>query len=422
LILHSKRFIRLFLIFLFAFSQISADVYRREIPPYANIDVSKNKIFVPGGDSTRLDNVFRKIDSIYSLGYGRVNILHIGGSHVQAGTFTDRIRKNLDILNNGLQPPRGFVFPYSAAHTNNPASYSVSYTGAWEGVRNVSRNRSTPLGLSGIAAYTSDPQASVCIRLNSDSTESRWHFNHLSLIGSTLDGISTVKPVLTSLSDTTLTAETDSTSNVCRFALPYDADSFTIAFEQTDSMPSTFVLRGFITDADEAGIVYNAIGVNGASLKSYLDCEYFEDDLKLIAPDLVVFGIGINDAAGKYFTEDAFINNYNDLINRILNINPNCAFIFITNNDSFRKISRRKYAVNQRGETVRQAFYELARQHKGGVWDQFSIMGGLGSMKKWEQAGLAQHDKVHFTSQGYKLLGDLFYNALADYWLKEVEK
>ena len=40
-------------------------------------------------------------------------------------------------------------------------------------------------------------------------------------------------------------------------------------------------------------------------------------------------------------------------------------------------------------------------------------MGGLKSMEKWQHAGLAQRDKVHFTRAGYLLVGDLFYDAFS---------
>jgi len=61
----------------------------------------------------------------------------------------------------------------------------------------------------------------------------------------------------------------------------------------------------------------------------------------------------------------------------------------------------------------------LAKDHQGGVWDLFSLMGGLSSMRKWQTAGLAQSDKVHFTREGYQLIGDMFYNALVDYYKTE---
>jgi lysophospholipase L1-like esterase len=42
-------------------------------------------------------------------------------------------------------------------------------------------------------------------------------------------------------------------------------------------------------------------------------------------------------------------------------------------------------------------------------------------MQDWEKAGLAQKDKVHFTSIGYQLLGDLLYNALISRYIEHVK-
>jgi len=67
---------------------------------------------------------------------------------------------------------------------------------------------------------------------------------------------------------------------------------------------------------------------------------------------------------------------------------------------------------------AQKAFLSLGKYYKTGIWDLFTFMGGLTSMKKWEQDGLAQKDKVHFTPQGYRLLGDLLYNALFDEYIK----
>ena len=68
--------------------------------------------------------------------------------------------------------------------------------------------------------------------------------------------------------------------------------------------------------------------------------------------------------------------------------------------------------INGLRDDVEQAFIELAKKYDAAVWDQFDVMGGLHSMRDWEKAGLAKKDKVHFTNEGYQLLGDLLYNAL----------
>ena len=92
--------------------------------------------------------------------------------------------------------------------------------------------------------------------------------------------------------------------------------------------------------------------------------------------------------------------------------NPDCAFVFITNNDSYRKTGRRRYSVNTNGELAREVFYRLAREVDGAVWDQFEVMGGLRSMDKWRINKLAQTDRVHFTAAGYRQVGNLFADAL----------
>ena len=132
----------------------------------------------------------------------------------------------------------------------------------------------------------------------------------------------------------------------------------------------------------------------------------------MLHPDMVIFGIGINDAHTSDFDTVTFKNNYLQLCDSIRSVNPDCAFIFITNNDCYRRTGRRRYEVNRNGPLVRDVCYRLAALTGGAVWDQFDIMGGLKSMEKWQAAGLAQRDKIHFTRAGYLLLGDMLYEAL----------
>ena len=145
---------------------------------------------------------------------------------------------------------------------------------------------------------------------------------------------------------------------------------------------------------------------------SYLSCLDFARDLDKVQPDLVIFGIGVNDAAADDFSPTAFIRDYSQLISIIKQKSPHCALLFITNNDTYKKVRRNNYRCNANGETAEQAFIDLGRRHNAGVWDQFHIMGGLGSMKLWQNEKLAQNDKIHFTQKGYAILGDLLYNAL----------
>lgn len=394
--------------------QTEAEFREIDVPLYDFMNYNYKNIQVPGKDSMRLNNFFQKIDTLIKLGEGKINILHIGGSHVQADFFSHQVRQNLDAINAEFRTSRGFVFPFSVAKTNNPANYKVTYSGEWKVVRNVQRNREIPLGMGGIAVYTNDPSAQINVSLNTDQFL-RWDFDQLRLLGYTIDGSDKVVPVLYSDHDT-IEGNLDLISKTYLFNLPLPDYSFCIGFIQKDTIPHTFVVNGFIPEKETPGIVYHAIGVNGASVPSYLGSENFEEELHLLNPDLIIFAIGINDAFSKDFSEEIFRQNYDELIAKIERVNPHCAYIFITNNDAYKKISRRKYAVNRNGSVAKRAFYKLAEEHQGGVWDLFSLMGGLGSMRTWQKADLAKVDKVHFKKKGYLLIGDMFYNALIDYY------
>jgi hypothetical protein len=384
------------------------------IPQYAFINYDCNLIRIPGGDSTRINYFFHKIDTLIMEGKGRINILHIGGSHVQADMFSHQVRRNLDAINAKFRSPRGFIFPFAVAKTNNPSNYTVTYSGEWNAARNVQRERTIPLGMGGIAVYTRDPHARINISLNTNE-DLRWDFSRLRLLGYTIDNTETVRPVLYYNNDT-IEGKLDLITHTYIFEMPQPDYAFSIGFIQEETTPHTFVVNGFIPEKDTPGIVYHAIGVNGAAVPSYLGSEHFEDELPLLNPDLIIFAIGINDANSSNFSEETFYQNYNKLIEKIERVSPDCAFIFITNNDSYKKISKKKSEVNMNGLIARDVFYRLSKEYQGGVWDLFEIMGGLYSVKEWQKALLAAPDKVHFTRTGYVLIGDMFYNALINYY------
>jgi Lysophospholipase L1 and related esterases len=385
-----------------------------DLTDYPFISKKKNVIRFPGKDSTAFYRFFEKVDDFVATGSGQINVLHIGGSHVQADMFSHQVRMHLDLINHPYQSGRGFIFPFTVAKTNNPANYKVAYSGKWSSASNVQRNREMSLGMGGIAVYTNDPEAAIYVNLNpGDSITKRWTFNRLRLLGYPEDDEAPIRPVLY-YNGASYDSFYDLVTETYIFDLPFEADCFEIGFVSEDSDRHIFIVNGFIPEKDTPGITYHAIGVNGASTVSYLNSEFFEKELAIIAPDLVIFGIGINDAAGKDFDTSVFRANYNELIRRIKTASPQCAFLFITNNDSYKKVSRKKYQVNRNGLLAQEAFYELAVENQGGVWDLFEIMGGLSSMQQWEKAGLAQRDKIHFNRAGYELLGDLLFNAIVE--------
>ncbi len=143
-------------------------------------------------------------------------------------------------------------------------------------------------------------------------------------------------------------------------------------------------------------------------------CELWEQDLRRVMPDLVIFSIGINDIQGADFDAARFKEHYRELIRSVRRVNPYCAILFSGINDSWRRKD-----VNSHTEEAEKAFRELAKECAGVFWDWYKVMGGYGSIARWQEAGLAQPDKIHMTPAGYKLVADLMFDAILDSYSKK---
>ena len=180
-----KKYIVILLLFPLT---LCAQPLLKELPAYPFIDYSKNKLLFPGGHDLQ-SAFYQKLDSLILFAQGNINIVHIGGSHVQADLFSNRMRQNLIHMLPALDADRGTLFPYRVARTNNPSNYLVSYQGKWEKNQNSKYKTDIPLGITGWAVVTDDPQAHIKIKLNRDSSQF-WQYNQIKLIAtSTIDSI-----------------------------------------------------------------------------------------------------------------------------------------------------------------------------------------------------------------------------------------
>lgn len=375
-------------------------VSARRYPRYPFVRPELNTLQTPGGKAPELYHFYRKLDTLLATGGGDVRILQVGGSHVQGGSMSDRLRRHFLSLRYGIDGGRGLVFPFSAARTNTPVSYNSSYVGNWESV-NCLKPGDEPLGLTGMAVTARDTSARAFIDLalrERQLLQQRYTFNRVDILG---DG--TLEPVL-------LLGDKDTLRGVGKpglrhFDLPFYTDWIQLAFAGEGS----FTLRGLYLDKPSGGFSLSEAGVNGASTSSWLKCELWEQELRRVMPDLVIFSIGINDIQGTDFDVRRFKANYRELIRRVKRVNPRCAILMSGINDSWQRRHN-----NTHTEAAENAFRELALEHDAVFWDWFRVMGGYGSMAQWQEAGLAQSDKIHFTPTGYRLVADLLFDAIMD--------
>ena len=368
--------------------------------PYPFIESQKNnlKIF---GDKT-WNQFFEKLDNQYSNGKNKINILHFGGSHIQADIWSNRMRTNFQHSSPYCQSGRGFIFPFRLIKSNGSPVIISSHSGRWKGYRNSVNHHKGPFGLMGARADLLDTMSKINI----------WHknplneydsFNSIDIFFKDSSNNYDIKIIV----DSNIQIDYKRNKEHIKFQLSQSVDSLSIHIFRKKNIPSKFSFFGLLLDNDKNGISYHSIGVNGASVRSYLRCIDFEKQLRIIKPDLVIFSIGINDAYEEDFSKESFYNNYDTLIQKIKSNNPNTAILLTTNNDSYYK---RKYP-NKRALEVREKMLELAKNKDLALWDMFQVMGGLNSIIDWQKNQLAKKDLIHLTYDGYNLIGDLLFDA-----------
>jgi lysophospholipase L1-like esterase len=386
-------------------SAVAQQDYPYAVERYPFLHLDKNQITFPG-QPTALEKLFAKFDRILFTGVGQAHFVHIGGSHLQADMWSDRLRQRLQHFFPGTEATRGLLFPYNMAHTNNPSTYSTEYTGSWEACRNVQWNRACDLGLTGISATTRD---SVCrIKLSfKGGGYPQYEFTRVRIFH---DMDSSSYQVRVSNVGVSSVGQRMVGDGCTRFLMGSVQTVLELEIKKTAPQQNHFTLYGISLESDDPGFVYSAMGVNGAATRSYLRCNLMEQHLRALKPDLVIFSVGINDANTTEFDSHLYERNYDSLVARVYRANPDAAVLFTTNNDSY---YQKKYP-NKNAEKVRASMLKLGKKHDAIVWDLFEIMGGLGSIKDWQAAGLATADKIHLLKPGYELVGDLMFTALME--------
>lgn len=354
-------------------------------------------------DSSSFLDLYKKIDSMKVLPFTKINIVHIGGSHVQGGTWSNTFLSNFQKSNN-TSGGGYFVFPYKIAKTNGQP-YATSFSnGKWKRCRAIGKDACLPIGMSALSIITNDSNNNFGVALTKASV---------------CKGINVVKVYHNFNSSFEFNLCADDKTVISRYdyahlgytLFKFDnlIDSANFELVKKDTCQKDFILYGFSIENElSSGFYLAGLGANGASSSTFLKCSNFSAQLQTIHPDLVILSLGVNDTQSKGFEKEEYIEHYDSLILLIKRANPNAAIILSTTTDNFIK----RKTSNKRTIKAKEASFELMEKHNVAVWDLFSLMGGYKSMLSWNRAGLATKDRVHFTSKGYTLLGNLMFEAI----------
>ena len=357
-----------------------------------------------------LSNYFNKLNRLEVKQDCQVSIMHIGDSHIQADMFSGRVREKFMEDKRFPMSARGFVFPYSAARTNNPYNYKTFFSSGWTGKRSVRSRDVSRWGLSGITIETYAAGSSFSLHPNIDN----FHYNirKVKVFYPNTDPASfDIVPKINAGNSVSGYFVGDGYVEFT-FRKPQTAVEFVIS--KNRDTQSKFILQGITLENTDPGIIYSASGVNSADVSSYFRCQDFEKHAAILSPDLVIISLGTNDAYMYAFNQQQYKTNLRVLVNKIRQVSPNTNFILTTPADNYR---RRRYP-NKNNEKARQAIFEVAREMGLAVWDLYHVMGGFESINKWYSNRLSQRDKLHFTGKGYSLQGELLYQAMNQSYLQ----
>ena len=127
-------------------------------------------------DSPAFDRFFARLDSIYSGKKEKLHIFHIGGSHIQADLYPNKIRTYLQNMNEVSMAQRGFVFPYHLAHTNNPLNYRIkAEKELWQGYRcSIKKDSIVHWSPAGLVMKDGKPEAAKVTTAITGDSATRW--------------------------------------------------------------------------------------------------------------------------------------------------------------------------------------------------------------------------------------------------------
>jgi lysophospholipase L1-like esterase len=345
---------------------------------------------------------------------GKVNIVQIGDSHVQADGNGGKVRKLLQQQYGNAG--RGLMIPYRMAGTNQPLDYKITSSSPFTTAKLMKMPWTTQMGFTGISLHSETSKPTFTLTAPTG-------FSILNIYGL---GKFTVDAVKSGNRNVQFTAVPESWG--VQIKLSGDITSADISLNG-----SNFNIFGFdARHTESGGVLYHTIGNNGATYSMYSLIGNVGKSLAVLTPDLVIISLGTNEAFGR-MTDTTFYANIDLLVNDIRKYNPQAEILLTTPSECQRsayvtKAVRRRgkgrrrrtttkvrtFQVNTNVNRMRNVIIKYGAEKQIPVYDFYEAAGGSGASAKWLQNRLLSSDRIHRTWAGYALEGELLYHALSD--------
>lgn len=372
--------------------------------PFLNIDA--NRLIMNGDDWSELRSLFA------ASGDTTISIVHIGDSHIQAEGSTSATRALLQSAYGSAG--RGLVTPLKLAGTNQPVDYSITSASRFTAAKLMKQPWPAEMGFTGISISPMASKFAITIAAKPHMGSEP----DFSLIRVFASG---AIPRLTKITDAEgRNAEFSNlaSGDTLSIFIPEPLTSATLHFESRGKGQ----IHGFLLENQMTGVIYSAIGNNGATFSAYNAVGNLASDLRALSPNLIILSMGTNEAFGNT-TAQGLAQSIDVMVRNLRRANPGAKILLTTPAECQRsrlvrsgkgKKRRRSriYSVNAKVAALRSAILSYGADHGIPVYDFYAVAGGDGSSQKWLDSGLMRSDRIHYSWDGYALMGTLLFHAL----------
>lgn len=346
------------------------------------------------------------LEKLYRIKFNESNekaiIVHLGDSHIQADMMTSHIRTQLqDYFGDA---GRGMVFPYQLAKSNAPSDVISNSKNIWKGSRITRLDTTISRGISGFVIKSQNINPEFKLELRSIN-EKKACFDKVNLFF----GKNTSEILL----DYNENEQEDICLNLNTDYLSINLKSATSGFKITFPATDTIMFYGVSLEKNnQKGILYHAIGANGAKYSDYNKTNNFWKQLPNLKADCYIISLGTNEAQDQNLSIDLFLSDIKNTIDLIKTATPQATIVLVSPPISYFK----KIKPNAILGIMTTVIKDFCYQNNLCFWDLFSASKGLDGAVKWKSSQLLRPDLVHFSKEGYLLQGDLFLNAFSKLW------
>jgi lysophospholipase L1-like esterase len=169
---------------------------------------------------------------------------------------------------------------------------------------------------------------------------------------------------------------------------------------------------GVSLDRAQPGVVFDALGINGARVTTCLQWneQHWAEQLRHRAPALVVLAYGTNESTDEGTPQQTYERQLVDLLGRVARAVPTASCMLMGPPDRAVPTGDGGWMTSPKLLEIITSQRRVAEAAGCAFYNQLEAMGGEGTVAGWaaEDPPRAQKDRVHLTREGYAQLGSSF--------------